>query len=107
MFHSGPVVVRIDANIDVNVSAQNDTEKPGFELDAGIGYDAGKVLVMAELTNVVLTSDNDNVTLDVAALSVRVDLGKVKPYAAVTIPLDDDTKQIMSAAITVGLCAVP
>ena len=107
IFRSGPLFVRLDANFDANLSAQNETEKPGFELDAGIGYDAGKVVVMAEVTNVILTGDNDSVTLDVAALSARVDLGKVKPYAALTIPLDDDTRQIMNAAITVGLSATP
>jgi len=107
LFHTGSVIVRLDVNVDLNVSETNETEKPGFEVDAGIGYSSGLVAIMAEITNVVIIGDYAGLTLDVGAISARFDLGKLKPYVAVSIPLDDDARQIMSAGVTVGLSATP
>ena len=74
-------------------------------LRLGLGHAARYVLFDAHLR--VKREFVRHVTLDVGAISARFDLGKVKPYLAVTFPLDDDTRQIMNAGVTVGFSATP
>jgi hypothetical protein len=60
---------------------------------------------MGELSNRYSTGSNgsDPAWIDTAALSARFDAGAVQPYASLVFGLDDDARDVMDEAITVGV----
>ena len=111
----GKGFARIDLGLDANITNNNGNAvgstssnvDPELRLNGAIGVDAGSVLVMAELTNIYDTGDNGNTFgsswVDEAALAVRVIGGDAHPYVALVLPLDDDTKNVASLAVTLGV----
>jgi hypothetical protein len=104
---SGRVFGRVDLGLDWNLDAADVAIGKGIHYNAGLGILAGKVAVMVESQNLSIldttSSSHDRVTLSSFAVSARVDAGAVTPYAAVVIPMEDDSSDVVDFAITFGV----
>jgi hypothetical protein len=102
-FRSGNVFAKVAVGVDVNIDQTGDQDADSvFRLGFGFGVDIGSFAVTAEISNLFPTNDAAD-TLAVGALGIRVPLGMYHPYAAVIIPLEDDTQAVYEVAVTAGL----
>jgi hypothetical protein len=100
---SGQVFFRGDLGFDANLSAADGSDaKNALRVNAGAGLDLGVAAVMVESTNLYVSGNNGG-WVNSGAVSARFDGGSVYPYAAIVVGLDDDIRQIMEEAVTVGL----
>jgi hypothetical protein len=109
LFRQGQLFARLDVGIDTNLSADNSVSNVEniARVNAGVGYDAGNVALTAESVNLHSSGNSGSGTgsswLNAGAVGARMNAGAVEPYAAFVFPLDHDTHQFMSAAITLGI----
>jgi hypothetical protein len=105
----GVMFARLDLGVDANSDNRYGTSiSPGYRINAGVGVDAGQLAVMAESVNVydtVRIFGEPARWLDLGALSVRF-RGKLQPYAAIQLPIDNDAAGAMRAAVTLGIDGV-
>ena len=100
---SGALFARADVGLDVNLhAAQGENVDSVVRVDAGAGIDLGDAALMAELTNIHVNGDGGD-WLDTGALTLRGEVGTVQPYAAFVVGLDDDARDLIHEAITVGI----
>ena len=95
----GKLAIGVDVNIDQSGPTDADTV---FRLGFGIGADFETVAITAEFSNVFPTNDDAD-ALSVGALGARFATGTLRPYAALLVPLEDDTQSVYQVAITGGL----
>lgn len=109
--HSGALFARADVSVDLNLASPNDANiRPGFELGLGVGAHLDKATLTAEVSNLTITGigdSSDGGSLDTVAVSAQYDAGRLTPYAAVIMGLDDDVRDVMSAAIVLGVRSHP
>ena len=107
MLRSGQFFGRLDGGIDINLDAAGDnTVDPLIHLNVGVGFDFGSASITGELVNVFSTDDDiSDDSVNVIALGVRGVAGSVRPYAGVSVPLDNDDFA-SDAAITAGIDGV-
>ena len=102
----GNVFGRLDLGIDKNLAQdQGDAEDAFFRLDVAIGVDVGPAALMAELVNLDTFSPNQNDRpswLSQLALATRIHVPGIQPYAALVFPLNDQTRSVVDAALTIG-----
>jgi hypothetical protein len=116
LWHRGRWFARGDLGLDIPLKpAANITfGAPLLRLDAGVGIDLGSVVLSAELANVLVFRDFvDNSAgpglpqrtawYDTAAIGARLRFGTVEPYAAVIVPLEQDSASYFDVAFTLGL----
>jgi len=112
VYRSGNVFARVDVGLDLNLyekidGADSDTADALIRIDAAVGVDLGSLALGLELANAYLNNSNldgiGNKMINVAAVSARARLAAVHPYGGLIIPLDDDSTQIINAAVTVGV----
>jgi len=103
LVRSGQLFARADVGFDVNVAngAQGNVESM-FRFNAGAGVDLGDAAVMAELTN-LHANGSGGAWIETGALTLRGEVGTVQPYAALVVGLDDDAREIIHEAITIGI----
>lgn len=105
VWHRGQLIARADVGLDVNLSNDDaNTNADTFvRLNFGIGADLHSVSLMGEFTNIYDTNDNGG-WIDTAAFAVRFKgAGKLRPYVALVLPLDDDASGVLDVAFTVGV----
>jgi hypothetical protein len=95
----GKLAIGVDVNIDQSGPTDADTV---FRLGFGIGADFDSVAITAEFANLFPTNDDAD-ALSVGALGARFATGALRPYAALLVPLEDDTQAVYQVAITGGL----
>jgi hypothetical protein len=103
LIRSGQLFARIDFGIDANLDNSGSSSFDSFlHFNGGLGFDLGTAAIMGEITNLYSTSNNGG-WLNTVALSARFKAGDISPYAALIIPLDDDTQQFVDLSFTGGL----
>ena len=109
VIRSGLLIARADVGLDINLSnSSGDTIKPVLDLGVGVGVQLPAVAVTAEFNFVHVFSDStddssDDSNIETAALAVRFTGGAVRPYAAIYIPLDSDSRDLYDFGITGGI----
>lgn len=102
-FRSGNVYAKVAVGVDLNIDQSGDSDADSvFRLGFGFGVDIGSFAVTAEISNLFPTNEAAD-TLAVGALGIRLPFGIYHPYAAVIIPLEDDTQAVYEVAVTAGL----
>jgi hypothetical protein len=112
LWRSGMFFARVDVGGDVNLSDQdNYTAGKDLRMNVGAGVAFGPVSLTAESTNLYngRSSVFDSQWLDTGALAVRVRTGPADFYAAVVLPLENESHEPLfvettfDAAITLGV----
>jgi hypothetical protein len=90
MLRTGGLFARIDVGVDLVISSKEVEGGSGLPTviargGVGAGYTWDKVAMMAELVSYNTSRDG---SLQTVALTGRVAIGKLRPYAAVILPLD-------------------
>ena len=108
-FHQDELFARIDVGLDSNISQeQSSSVSTVFKVNAGVGLDLGAAIVMAEVINLHADGQSSSTGaswINTGAVSARLRAGTVAPYGAFVFPLDHDSHQFMSAALTIGVDA--
>jgi hypothetical protein len=109
LVRNGQLFARADLGVDVNASAGQGVDADSFvHANVGVGVELGGVALMAESVNVYDTSSEITSGglgaswIDTGAVSIRFRNRGLQPYAALVFPLDHDSNQFMSAALTLG-----
>jgi hypothetical protein len=93
----------MDGGLDINVYNDGGNEvDPGILLNFGAGADVGTGALMGEVTTLVITGDGGE-SISAAALSMRGNAGRVQPYAALLLPLDEEASDIFDLALLAGV----
>jgi hypothetical protein len=109
MIRQGALFARADISIDANLKSKNSNSTDTFvRINAGVGLDLGTVAVTAETTNIYTTKSSimgstGSSWVNTGAIAARMHAGNVQPYAALVLPIDKDSNDLMSAALTVGV----
>lgn len=102
IIRSGQFFARADLGLDINVYVdEGDTLDPALVVDVGAGIDLGGAAITGEITTLAITGD-DGESLTSAALSVR-GTGRVQPYGALLIPVDDDVSDTFDLGLLAGI----
>jgi hypothetical protein len=100
VFDAERVFGRVDVGAD---RVFTDDRRTVLRAGAGVGVVvAGRVALMGELV-VVHHSEEPRGPHAIAAMTTRLRLGTVNPYAAVVVPLDDASQRWIDVAVTAGV----
>jgi hypothetical protein len=107
LIRSGILFARLDVGVDVNFDQDGGGSVPTIlRVNFGVGaLLVPQLAVTLESSNMFVTKQpaGAQTNFDVAALSVRYAAGTIHPYAAVSIPLDSQTKMVFDAFLSLGL----
>jgi hypothetical protein len=82
---------RADLGVDLMIDDQDDVSdiSPVVRVDVGGGVDLGQAEITAELTNTIVSTDNDNAddTQSTLALGARFKAGNTQPGLAIILPI--------------------
>ena len=102
-WRAGNIYGKLAIGVDLNIDQSGDSDADSvFRIGFGIGIDLGAVAITTELANLFPTNDAAD-TLSVFSLGARFATGMYHPYAALVVPLEDDTQAVYEVAITGGV----
>ncbi|NVB83097.1 MAG: hypothetical protein HOV81_32260 [Kofleriaceae bacterium] len=86
--HAGAWFGRVDVGIDqVFMQHYDHDARTGVRGNLGAGYDLERAAIMAEVSTLTVRTNGELEMVPSGALSVRGKLGRVQPYACVSLPV--------------------
>jgi hypothetical protein len=104
VFRSGQLFGRIDVGFDIVTDSNEGGNNTVLRIGPGIGFDAGGVAITGELVTMRgFGGDNESDFISFGAIGARMTSGRVAPYGAIVLPLDERVRDFLNAAITLGV----
>jgi hypothetical protein len=109
VFRNKDVFGRVDLGFDLNVDVRRTDNRadPVLTLNLGFGVLLGRAALLGEVSNAYVVNDSglshEDKLINVAAISLRVDAGRVFPYLSFLVPFDGDSSEVLDSALTIGL----